>query len=465
MANEYEAVSGIYTEQIASLHDVFKPQHETQLKAPYGDQFMSSMGWLRAMSREKPVEAGSITVHEEDWIHREINVDSVTSSATDKAEVTLASGDHDSNGNSYPREGDIVMTNDEVPARIMSKDTSSPQAHVLSLDAIDDGDDISGISGGDVLIINNGAYGNGTDQPPGTVSGTRQFTYYLQTFKETVGAEGSELVHERWYKVKDQNGNIGFFSPDSVTRAEALLDRKIEGAFAFGKEKSNADMVVPSGSAGAGNDIQTTKGMVPHIRSRGKTISITPGAFDLDDAYTLKNYLVSQGITSGYVLHLTGEELADDINDAAFDKLDTNGTDYTRAAKAMIGEVEGMEALAMAINFKVLTIGSITLIIRSMPHWSDPKSYGATGFNFNQYGLAIPMTKFVNPSDNTTWDNLTTRYRANNAYSRRREIWRNGAAGGNQRYIGSIDKTNTYVRSEIGLQFSKANQSAIMDPA
>ena len=61
-------------------------------------------------------------------------------------------------------------------------------------------------------------------------------------------------------------------------------------------------------------------------------------------------------------------------------------------------------------------------------------------------------------------DNISTRYRAMDGYSRRFETWTNAGAGNGLKVI-SIDQTNTFFRSHLGLQAFKANQFITMKPA
>lgn len=458
-ANTYP-VSGIYTEQIMSLHDVFMPQHIPELFSRFDAQYMPSFEFIRGLGREMPISADSWYAHEENWYHRTILTTGTVSDpgAGNQAVVTLAASDHDSNGNSYPRVGDIIsIPGTFVQARIMSKNTTTPTAHTITIKPVRAADNIGAIASGTTLAITNYAKAAGMGQPSGTVVGTTKRTFWTQIFAETIGAEGSQLVNERWYKVLNKEGGVvGWYSPGYM-RGEYLMALKQDGAFWWGVESDNWTETTARGSV---NNGRTTKGVFPWTSELGKTINYTAGAFALTDLRQIGLYLKSQGVTSGVVILFEGAKLNNEIEDAT--KTFTGvGTDYTRVEQTLF---KGNRELSLSMNIKVITIGGITFILKPMDVWSNPMTFGASGYNLDQYGLWMPLSKYKDPETGKLTDNIATRYRALGSYSRRYETWRVAGAGGGL-YVTDIDETNTYFRSHIGLQYVKVNQCGILKPA
>jgi hypothetical protein len=172
-------------------------------------------------------------------------------------------------------------------------------------------------------------------------------------------------------------------------------------------------------------------------------------------------YQKQQGVTSGVGMILEGPEIAIDIRNAAKDYIDGNGTDYTNVINRMFG---GNEALALSVNFKVLNLGDFTYIRKEVPAWSDPTAYAETGFGMPKYAIVMPLESYKDPDTNEIMPNVASRYRALGSYSRRFEVWHDGAAGGDayKPYIGDIDEAMLYLRSHLGLQALKMNRAVII---
>lgn len=465
-ANTYPT-AGILTDQLLTQYDALKPEHFGELQDRFGDQFVPFFQKLRAMGREEAVKSDVWYAHEENWKHKTIKVLTATPlngvaggdpGAGVVSDIVLDPADHDALGRSYPRVGDIVtIPGSNVQARVMTKTVTNPAAHVIRISPQRAGDNIGPIAATTILAITNGSFGPGSGQPTGVNVGTTKRTFHAQIFKETMGFEGSSLIKEPWYKLPN-----GWYSP-ALDDTAARLALKVDGALTTGQETTLASIVVPAGEPGAGNPIKTTKGMFPWVSELGRTIPVVPGNFDITILKTIELYLLSQGITSGAALAMVGAKLSQDINDAAFAKIDGNGTDYTKVVKSLF---KGSNELAMSVNFKVLNMGNISLILNSMPVWSHPQYLGATGYDWESRGIVFPLATYKDPESGVNLQNLAIRYLSNFGYDRRFEVWRVGAAGGQGRslYVDGVDQTNTYMRSHMGLQLLKANQGMILEP-
>ena len=456
-------VSGIYTEQIMSMHDVFKPQHIPELFSRYGDQYMPMFQLFRSLGRESAIAGDEWIGHEENWYHRNIKIASSTAagSAGQVVDVTLDAEYHDAKGNSYPRVGDVfsIPNSNFDQVRLEAKDTSTPNAHLLSLKPANSAVAIPAIPAGTMLSITNGAFAAGTGQPTGTVVGTSERHFMAQIFKETIGAEGSQLVNEKWYKITDKGKSVkGYYSPGYL-RGDYLMALKIDGAFTWGDESDN--LFVPQGEKGAGNKVKMTKGVMRHVKELGKTLQYTEGSWTPTDLDQVGLYLKSQGINTGYAMAFLGAMLQLDIENGMVDYLGAKSTpDYTHAVKQVFG---GNEDLAASIGFSIIKKGGVKYMLKPMDVWSNPMTFGASGYNLDKYGLIIPLAKFTDPKTKKVMNNIETRYRAMDGYSRRFETW-TVAGAGNGMKVSEIDETNTYFRAHLGLQAMKVNQMIMLTP-
>lgn len=455
MADNY-AVASLYTEQVESMHDFFKPQAISTLFQKYGfGQYMPMFQIFRSLGKEEAIANDSWFGWEEEWYHREINVKTATSegSAGASVQITLAADDHDSKGNSYPRVGGIVFVKDTYQQlHIVAKDVTTPSAHVLTLRPSKTTETVPAFAEGQVLIIASNAWGAGTDQPEGTVVGATKKTFYAQIFKETIGAEGSQLVKEKWFDRMEDGSNVKSWYSPGYMRGEYLMALAMDGQFTWGDETDN--VTVASGEAGAGNANKTTKGLYRHASEGGKALDYTAGSFDPTDMDAVGLYYKSQGITSAYSFGWIGNEFNNDIENGLVSYLANTGVDYTNTVNNVFN---GENDMAVGIGFDVLKKGSVVHMLKPMDAWSNPKTFGAEGYDMPKRGLFTPLSKFVDPKSQAKLSNIATRYRAMDGYSRRFEIWTVRGAGNGLKVI-SIDKTNTFFRAHLGLQAFKTNQ-------
>ncbi len=150
-----------------------------------------------------------------------------------------------------------------------------------------------------------------------------------------------------------------------------------------------------------------------------------------------------------------------DIENGMVDYLGAKSSpDYTHAVKQVFG---GNEDLAVSIGFNIIKKGGIKFLIKPMEAWSNPMTFGANGYDLAKYGLIFPLSKFTDPKTRKLTNNIETRYRAMDGYSRRFETWTIGGAGKGLK-LSEIDETNTYFRAHLGLQAMKVNQMAIVEP-
>lgn len=468
-ANTYP-VGGILTEQVASLYDFFKPQVTAELFARFETQYMPMFQWLKAMGREFPVAADSWYGWEENWWHETIKVASAAPIGGAAGEdpgtgndinVTLHEDSVNASNMFYARLGDIItIPGTEVQASVWSIDVTTPTAPVLRLKPISETSNIGIIAANTILSITNGAFGAGTKQPDGTVVGSTKRTFYAQIQKESVGAEGSQLVNELWYSKTSDGRNVTEWYTPGTMRAEYLLGLKWDGAYTFGQENTNATLIVPTGVPGAGNKITTTKGLVPWIRDLGKVMTTDPLTWAITDLDDVGLYYKSQAITTGAILWMIGAKLNNTVENKAKTYLDNTGVDFTSIVNTYFN---GDKSLALSVDFSVIRKGGLTFIKKPMDVWSNPKTFGATGYNMDEYGIMGPLRTVRNPNTGARMMNIASRYRALGNYSRRFEVWSVRGAGVGLK-VTDVDREDTYLRSHQGLQVYGANQFILQDP-
>lgn len=451
---------GILTEQLMSIYDIYEEKHVPALISRYGGQFANLMTLFRSMGREEAITSTELIAHEENWIHDNFKTTgSATSNVAKQALTITLDADNVYSGTVYPRVGDIITlppsVNNEKQVIVTAVDGANSQITIKPVGNFA----IGTIPSGTTLAITNGAFAAGTGQPTGTVVGSTPRWFQAQIFKESVGLEGSEFTKEKWYKVIDDGRDLAKWYTTGLARAEYLLGLKIDGAFTLG-DNNDADLKVAAGN-GVGNEIKTTRGMVPWVRDLGLTVD-TSGGFDLDMIDNLSLYMKRQGVESGIALAIVGNKLMQNAERELVEYLgDIGNTDYTKIENTLF---KGNRELSVSFNIKTITSGGLTIAFHPHDNWSNPKTFGSEGYTFEDYGIILPMTSVKDPKSGVKMPNVGIKYLAMDGYSRRFETWSVKGAGGGM-YVTDVDRADFFLRSHMMFYFVKANQSAILDPS
>jgi len=460
-------VASMYTEQIMSMHDVFKPQAIPTLFARFGNQYMPMFQIFRSLGREEAIAGDEWFGWEENWYHATVHLvlaDPSTPPANpgDPAWYLLDDADVDAKLNSYPRVGNVITAPGTFDQYYVKEVEKNVLPHRLLLIPVLKTTLLPDVQVSTEMVISTNAFGAGTGQPQSTVLGSTKKSFIAQIFKETIGAEGSQLVNEKWYKVMDNGKSVkGWYSPGYM-RGEYLMALAMDGAFTWGEETdlSDPNLTVPGTEPGGGNIIKTTKGIMRHATEEGFGLDYDETAFEITDFDQVGLYYKSQGITSAFSMGWLGNRFMNTIENSLVDYLKNTGVDYTTVVNSVF---KGDKDLAVSVGFSVLKKGGITHILKPMDAWSNPKVFGAAGYDMDKWGLFTPLASFTDPKTKKKLDNIATRYRAMDGYSRRFETWTVQGAGNGLKVI-DIDKTNTYFRSHLGLQVFKANQFVVAKP-
>jgi hypothetical protein len=450
---------GILTEQITSLYDVIEEKHLPTLISRYGNQYANLMTLFRSMGREEPIAGIEFVSHEENRIHDNVKTGAEATSDVAKAALVVPiDSDYAYSNNIYPRVGDIITlpssVNNEKQALVTAIDGSVPQMTLKPIGNFA----IGTIPAGTTLAITNGAFGAGTGQPKGTVVGSTPRWFQAQIFKETVGLQGSEFIKEKWYKTIDDGRSLPKWYTTGIERAQYLLDLKIDGAFTVG-DYNDTDLTVEAGD-GSDVEVKTTRGMVPWIRDLGYVADGSSG-LDMDMIDYISLYMKRQGVESGIAMAIVGDKLMQNIEREIVDYLSGVGdTDYTKIEKTLF---KGNREMSVSFNIKTITSGGLTIAFRPHGNWSNPVAFGSEGYNYDQYGIILPMTTVKDSKSGVKMPNVGVKYMEKDGYSRRFETWSVKGAGGGL-YVTDVDRADFWLRSHLMFHFVKANQAVLLDP-
>ncbi len=452
-----DAIAAIYASDIVSGFDIYKPEKLNVLFSRYGDQGASFFQLLRSMGFEEPVALDTYGHYEENHIHTTIHANNAVavSAAGAVALITLDPQDLDANWNFYVRRWDVLMFPNEVMGQVISIDkTTDKTAPVLSVQPVNQADNIPAVTAGETIIIRTAAFSEGGGQPDAALSGTWEYDNDAQIIKETIGYTGTEMVNQDWFDVTSKGQKIPAFYYKGQIDIDYRMSLKIDGALLWGR-RGDGSITDPV----TGRVVKFTEGAIPYVRRVGNEQSYTAGAFDIDEFDTMDNTL-DQNFAGSYILGLLGLKLHQDIENKLLDYFKNTNIMY---AKEAVNDVlfHRNEALSLSVNFTYLTLSERTFLFKRMGVFNNPEVEGAPGYTANQLGLFMPINKKKDPVSGNMVDSVGTRYRALGDYSRRMEVWKVGGVG--RFKVTEFDKENTYQRCHVGAHFRGGNQFVLLE--
>ncbi len=455
------AVSAPYASEVVSTFDIDKPERLNTLFRRFGDQGLGLFRLIESMGFKMPVAQDTYEHDEEDWIHEVFHVLANVAAPGAGADllVTLDPTDLDGNNRFYPRLWDTVMLQNEVTGQITNINTAAPGAPILTITPNDVLDDLGAVVAGQELIITSAAFSEGSGQPDGAVSGVFHYENDAQIIKESLQATGTEMTNQKWFdKISDPNGrNIPTYVMKGQIDVDYRMNLKIDGALLTQKRTTN--VMVDSATT---RQLKTTEGLIPYVRRVGNVLPYTPSTFSVQKFNEIGKILDKE-FSGRNVCMLNGINLNQEIEDVLVDYFKDTNINYTHQ-ELVTDAFAGDKGLAMSVGFKCLNKGSYNFMFKKMGIFSNPKLYGAAGYDFASMGVLLPIGKKKDKLTQTMLPTFGMRYKKLGPYSRLMETWNVSGAGPNTKVIAE-DLHNYYMRCNIGFHGMAGNQMMILDPS
>ena len=470
-----------YVQNLVGLTDFFEPEVAMDVVRRFGGGVTLTI-LINSMDRWMPVSRESWTRFEEGQYHRPFKVNQTTAAGSAGAAVNmvLQASEVDANGQYYPRRGFIVgvQVGQEIELCIIQNITVSGSTVTLSVQPLNSGVTLPQLAAGTELSILSHAKAAGTDQPDPSRMNYVDRDYQLQIIAETISADGTTITDQTWAKRFDDGSMVMNIWNPEFARTELLMDQYIDGMAFLGRINNNSitqtanniNSGSPASTAGIGNTIHTSKGIFTWNRELGGEVEYTTGSWALADLDEVEDYMRSQGINTGTIMHLVGASLKRQIDAAAQGRINSSS-----GGELQLGVVNqyfgGSKSLSLSLGWDVIKNTSFTHVFQVIDTFDNPWFMGAGGYNMSSRGLAFPISDVPALDETRTkimLPNISLRYKELNGYSRRREMWLNGAAGRGMYltdYIGQTDNLNAYWRSHVGLEALQMNQTVVYNPA
>ena len=471
-ANSYPT-GGLRTNAIASVYDAGSPVYVRGLCNRFGVQ-TAFYRTFELMGREEEIvgtDTDTWFAYEENRYVRGIKV---LSDVADQGagNTTTLQLDPTFIGNAasgyafYGRVGEVVtIPSTNVQARIDSITGAGTATVYFTLMPVSAASTIGALTAGTVFSITNAGYGHGGGQPDGVRVGHTKREFMQQILKETYGLEGNEFTTEQWIKTFAPNGSEIPYSAvtDMSIQTQHRLDMKINGAFLLGQQRTNANMLETTHRGNTGF-VNMSQGLIPTITTNGQATVIPTGTWDVEDMDDIGLYMRSQGVSRNVALFAMGANRYNEIENAVKDYFQGNGDELLKEAGASIMGSDPNDMM-LHMGLKGMKKGGYTYLFKVIDELSDPEGLGRSGYDLNEYGFVLPIEDVKNPNGGKSQKNIATRYVKKGAYSRKFEMWSEGAAGGDTaNYTTQYDEKMYYMRTNIGFQILGANQMQIIKP-
>jgi hypothetical protein len=465
------AVTHITDSTFVSNLDLHKPEILNKMFLSKGTQ---GIGYLltRSLGFETPVAADDYSHFEKDESHDSIKINAGVGPGAPGVSVNfvLDADSLDADNNYYPRLYDWVLFPNEVVGWIRSI-TVVAGGLGLGVDEVtleirpnDILDAIPAVLADAYLPIVSSSFSEASGMPLPAITSAWKYTNTAQIIKEAIGATGTELVNQTWIDLYNEAGEFQGYYRTGQADLDYRMLTKIDGMFWFGKKIDNT--AGRALDAVSGYPIKGSEGLFPAIRRLGHVNGYVPGAFAVGKFDEYDRILTQEYIPSDIPIWMPmGLYLYQEIENELVTYFANTNIQF---AKQTVNDklFKSNESLAASVNFKYLTKSDRTWLFNKMNGWSNPKTYGITGYDVEYQGLCIPLDKKKDPKSSEDIPSIGTRYRAMGRYNRRSitdTLSGIGAAGG-RIPVDTIDRTNTYQLAHMGNHFMGLNRFILIDP-
>jgi len=422
--------SSVGTAANVPLH---KRDVDEQLIKRYGDQGIT--GLMELLGSKKETTAQTFEHYEEAFLHNTFT--GVISTGVLTMDVSSLDSGAD-NGNPAVRAGDLILGASGAMYYVQAAST----VDTFVLKQVADGALAVADADTKFSVVGN-AYSEQTGQPSGLTPRVHQYQNKCQIIKESFTVSGSEATNAVYVKVNSPEHGTGYvwYLKGEADTYQRFMDYS-ELAMIIGDA---GDGTLDNGATdGAGSSLITTEGLLPFIENKGQSMDLGSSAITMADFDAAVKSLDKYRGSKEMALY-AGINLSLDIDDL----LASQGA-YA-AGGANYGTFANNKDMALNLGFNSFSRGGYTFHKKTYDLFNRPDLLGADGFNYNGYGMCIPMDSQKDARSGEKIPSLRMRYKAANGYSREMEHWLTGSAV-LQNKTNETDELRCNYRTERGFE-------------
>lgn len=357
----------------------------------------SALSWLRAikgrMGKRKTTRFTYGFYEEGQYMNASATILAIATSGSNYL-ITLSPGDHQLLGSvytSFPVENQQVLFADgQTTGFVLSKDVSTPTAHVITVCKTDSSQNIAGVGlVGTTMVFFSNAQPERSKQTQGRVPEYSRIQNVMQTMREQFTVTDHEMQNVAWFPYKGKKYLWYKGIDETVERFEL--------------QRENA-LLLSNQSTGLtdknSNAVQTINGLYPQINTGGQTLEYfgrpDMASFDevmllLDNVYGDKDYFCGNGHNAMLALKDFLKEFAGNAN-----------------GNINFNAFDGGQEQAIQLNFKSYSVGAFSFHFNQWDILSHKDTLGAPGLPFRHYVTLIPTGMAKNPNPDlasNNWEN------------------------------------------------------------
>ena len=422
--------SGTTTAGSLSKRDV-----DEQLIKRYGDQGIT--GLMEFLGTKKETQAQTFEHYEEALLHNHFT-GTISSDVLTVDTGFVDSGD--ASGNTAVRDGDLLLGADNIMYYVTGKDgggaITQPEDN-FEIKLVSTGGAAGSVSNQAYAIVGN-AYAERTGQPDGITPRVHQYSNKCQIIKESFTVSGSEATNAVYVKV--EGGYLWYLKGEADTYQRFQDYAELAMIVGQAGDSTLTDAATDTGTG----TVVTTEGLLPFIENKGQSMDLGSSAITMADFDAAVKSLDKYRGSKEMALY-AGINLSLDIDDL----LASQGA-YA-AGGANYGTFSNSKDMALNLGFNSFSRGGYTFHKKTYDLFNRPDLLGASGFNYNGYGMCIPMDSQKDAKSGEKIPSLRMRYKAANGYSRENEHWLTGGAV-LQNKTNETDELRCNYRTERGFE-------------
>ena len=411
---------------------IHKRDVDEQMIKRYGDQGIT--GLLELLGDKKETSSHLFEHYEEDFYHNNFT-GSIAAESGNQGTLTVSGDDDTAAGHHALRVGDLIQNAGGNIYLVQSGSALTWKVQLVGAA------ETATLGSSEFVIIGN-AYAEGTGQPDGLTPRVHHYQNNCQIIKETFEVTGTEATNITYLKVDSPKSGSGYlwYLKGEADTYNRFMDY-CELACVLG-QAGDAN-TVDTGDTG-GSRVYLTEGLLPFMENKGQSMDLGASAITMADFDAAVKSLDKFRGAKEMALY-AGINLSLDIDDllAAQGAYAAGGANY--------GTFANNKDMALNLGFNSFSRGGYTFHKKTYDLFNHPSLLGATGFNYNGYGMCIPMDSQKDARSGEKVPSLRIRYKAANGYSREMEHWLTGSAV-LQNKTNQTDTLQCNYRSERGFE-------------
>lgn len=460
-----DTVVDVLASDVLSGLDIYEPEHNAKLRRAHFNQGADWFLVQQMIGNEEPVAQEVYYDWEEGyiWDTFKVRANVAAPGAGNQIVIVVAAASMNADNTFFPQANDTVLFKNQVTGFIVSVDkTTDPTAPALTIVPNVAASDIGAVAAGDEVVIYGNAWGEGAGQPAGRVTKPTMRTGHLTSVRTSLDATGTEMTNATRVKMLDETGTtfLGWYDLEKQEYLDLRHSGQISNKLLVDELVTNTTKVLDATSTAGSAIAYGTEGLITAMNARAIPYPKASGALTIDDFYAMDLALTKE-YNNGDVIALCGNKRMNNIVKILLAANYNTGIDLT-VNSGVVGDYTSPyttpRGRAMAIGFQSFDTGARNWHFKNMMEFNDPKRLGATGFPYQDMMAVFPSGKTMDAKDRgklIPYSSVV--YKKLGAYSRRMEIWQDGAAGPGPK-SGSLDVKHDYMRSSIGARHVCVNK-------